>query len=310
MPAERGPTQHASALNRLRLLPGVEAALFEPPSREAELLLRHAAWLVSPSELPGSLLGRFLRMVLVAPFTQLTLFSFDLQAFLFGVFHTTFWARAGHLVFMCAVNFFMLVALGRIELSQDLDAGLVFGAALALWHVSVALSVGLILWAVCAAALVLALGLVAHACVTASAGLPHALAEHAWFGLGLSAFLVALSHAAEPRLPPRAVAGPRWLAISEYVLGPANARHVPSDRLVNAVRVALFVLWGTLNEWVAAMRLMPYNFLWLMFSLGYAKPLRDRVLGHVQRALASENPALDYVGIGGATMLTRPEDAR
>jgi hypothetical protein len=314
MAGERGTTEAISrdprASSRFCPLPGVEAALFEPPSREAEFLLRHAAWLVSPSELPGSLASRFFRMVLVAPFTQLTFFSFDLQAFLFGVFHTTFWARAGHLVFMCTVNFFMLVALGRIQLSHGLDAGLVYGALLALLHVSVALSVGLVLWAVCAAALVLALQLVAHVAVVASAAWLHALAEHAWFGLGLSAFLLALSHATEPRLPPRAVAGPRWLAIGEYVLGPVNARHAPSVRLVNGLRVALFVLWGTLNEWVAAVRLMPYNFLWLMFSLGYAKPLRDRVLDHVQRALASENPALDYVGIGGATMLTPPRDAR
>lgn len=54
---------------------------------------------------------------------------------------------------------------------------------------------------------------------------------------------------------------------------------------------------------------MPYNFLWLMFRAGYAKPLRDRVLGHVHKALESDNPALDYVGIGGATMLRRPTDA-
>lgn len=99
----------------LRILPGVDAELFVPPSREALFLLRHAAWLVSPSLSPGSAPSRFLRMVLVAPFTQLTFFSFDLQAFLFGVFHTTFSARAGHLLFMCAVNFFMLLDLGGIE---------------------------------------------------------------------------------------------------------------------------------------------------------------------------------------------------
>jgi hypothetical protein len=304
------PPEASAGSTRLRALPGVEAALFESPSREAEFLLRHVAWLVSPSKLPGSLPGRFLRMVLVAPFTQLTFFSFDLQAFLFGVFHTTFWARAGHLVFMCAVNFCMLLSLSQIGPAHGIHAGLVYGVMLALWHASVAFSVGLPLWGLCSAALVLVLGLGAQACVAASAGLPHLLAEHAWLGLWLSAFLIALSHAPEPRLPPRAVAGPRWLGIGEYVLGPVGARHAPSVRLGNGARVALFVLWGTLNEWWAAMRLMPYNFLWLMFSAGYAKPLRDRVLGHVERALTSDNPALDYVGIGGATMLTRPRAAR
>lgn len=277
--------------------------MFVPPSREAELLLRHLPWLVSPSELPGSLPGRFLRMLLVAPFTQLTFFSFELQAFLFGVFHTTFWARAGHLIFMCAVNFFMLVGLGQVELGAGIDAGLLYAIVLALWHVSVALSAGLVLWGLCAASLVGALRLLAQACIAAPAGAAHLCAIHPWLGLWLSAFAIALSHAPEPRLPPRAVAGPRWRGLREYVLGPASAPHPLSVRVVNGVRVGLFVLWGTLNEWWAAMRLMPYNVLWLMFRCGYAQPLRERVLGQVQRALASDNPALDYVGIGGATML-------
>lgn len=289
--------------NRLRTLPGVEAALFEPPSREAEFLLRHATWLVSPTQPPGPLAGRLLRMVLVAPFTQLTFFSFELQAFLFGVFHTTLWARAGHMIFMCAVNFFMLVGLGQIELGAGLDAGVVYAAALALWHVSVALSAGLVLWGLCAATLVAALRLLAQACIAAPAGPAQLFAQHPWLGLWMSAFFIALSHATEPRLPPRAVAGARWRGLREYVLGPPHAPHAVSVRIANGVRVALFIMWGTLNEWWAAMRLMPYNMLWLMFRCGYAKPLRDRVLGHVQRALASDNPALDYVGIGGATML-------
>jgi hypothetical protein len=294
----------------LRPLPGVEAELFVPPSREALFLLRHARWLVSPTALPGSAPSRFLRMVLVAPFTQLTFFSFDLQAFLFGVFHTTFWARAGHLLCMCAVNLCMLVGLGKIALGGGIDAGMAYACALALWHGSVALSVGLVGWGLCAAGLVLGLELAARSCIAAGSGALHVLAEHPWLGAALSAFLVALSHAPEPRLPPRAVAGPRWLGITEYVRGPVGARHPLAVMLANGLRVALFVVWGTLNEWWAAMRLMPYNFLWLMFLVGYAKPLRDRVLGHVHRALASDNPALDYVGIGGATMLQLPEDAR
>ena len=54
----------------------------------------------------------------------------------------------------------------------------------------------------------------------------------------------------------------------EYVVGPPDAPHATSVRVVNGMRVALFVLWGTLNESWAAMRLMPYNVLWLMFRLG------------------------------------------
>jgi hypothetical protein len=290
---------------RLRTLPGVEAVLFEPPSREALFLLRHAGWLVSPGALPGSTLGRFLRMVLVAPFTQLTFFSFDLQAFQFGVFHTTVWSRAGHLLFMSGVNFFMLLGLGQVELGGGLDAGMLYALVLALWHLSVALGVGLRAWGLCAVGAVIGLELAARACLASDAGPLQALSRHAFAGAALCAFLIAVSHAPEPRLPPRAVAGPRWLGMGEYVLGPAGARHAPRIRLANGVRVGLYVMWGTLDEWWAAMRLMPYNFLWLMFRAGYARPVQDRVLGHVRSALASGNPALDYVGIGGATMLQR-----
>jgi hypothetical protein len=89
------------------------------------------------------------------------------------------------------------------------------------------------------------------------------------------------------------------------VCGPRGARYSLAVSLQNGARVALFLVWGTLNEWWAAMRLLPYNVLWLLFRAGYAKPVRDRVLGNVRRALDSGNPALDYVGVGGATMLQR-----
>ena len=67
------------------------------------------------------------------------------------------------------------------------------------------------------------------------------------------ALLIALSHAPDARLPPRAVAGPRWLGIAEYVFGAGSAR----PAVARVMRVTMFVVWGAANEWWAAMRLMP-----------------------------------------------------
>ena len=87
------------------------ARVFAPPSGEARFLLRRVPWLVSPHEGRPGLVARFLLMVMVAPMTQLTFVSFDLQAFLFLVFHRRWAALLGHGVFMTTENLFILAAL-------------------------------------------------------------------------------------------------------------------------------------------------------------------------------------------------------
>lgn len=85
-----------------------DAELFCESSEEALRLLRWLPSLTSPRDGRGGLPWRALRSFLVAPFTQLTFVSFDLQMFLFDVFHTTRVARVGHFAGMFGVNLFAL----------------------------------------------------------------------------------------------------------------------------------------------------------------------------------------------------------
>jgi hypothetical protein len=63
------------------------AEVYRPPSDEALCLVRHAPWLTSPEQGQAAPAARLWLQLLIAPMTQLTLVSFDLQAFLFLVFH-------------------------------------------------------------------------------------------------------------------------------------------------------------------------------------------------------------------------------
>ena len=286
-----------------------QAELFAPPSPEHRWLLRHVPGLVAPPPDGDTRLGRFARMVLVAPMTQCTLLSFDLQVFLYGVFHTTKTARIGHFVFQAAVTWWLLVAAGQWAVAGGAVTGAhVLGAVLLVWYAAMAVQYRLWAWAA------LMVPVVASLVVTADSVAAHAtLVPHSWSVLvelpravqallwaTVCAAIVALSHAPEPKVPPRTVEGDQWLSIEEYILKPGT---FASSRVARALRVGLYGLWGTLDELWASPRLVPYGVLLLMFAGGYRRDVADRHQQWLQRAWASGNPALDYVGIGGATYL-------
>ncbi len=280
-----------SNLSDLRPRPtDVPSELFVAPSREAQFLVRHLAWLVAPTDGRGGLVSRALRMALVAPFTQLTFVSFDLQAFLFDIFHTTRIARLGHFAFMASFNFCLMAGLARL----GSGTAIAYTAVLCAWYGLIAWSARLPLWWFVMLPVLAAMcwGAIAFATLAAPWANP-------WLGAALSAVLIMLSHAPEPALPPRAIAGNRWQPLNVYVFGPRDGL----QRLRNAGRLALFLFWGTLDEAWAAPRLLPYNVLMLLLRLGYAPELRDRLRDRVARAQRDGNPALDYVGTGGGTFL-------
>lgn len=267
-----------------------DAELFVEPSDEARRLLRWFPSLTSPADGRGPLGARVLRSMLVAPFTQLTFVSFDLQMFLFDVFHRTLVARLGHFLGMVSATLFFLALLAWVSPALSILGAL----GLLAWYAVVAAAARLPLWWLVMVPVMAAMAALAMA--LGSAWGPAALGA-GWMASG---FAIALSHAPEPLFPPRAGHPQRWMTIGQFVRGDGGSLAAAAFRLV---RVGAFVLIGTVDELWAALRLLPYNVLRLMLAFGYAPALRQELDHRAARAIASGNPALDYVGVGGGTFL-------
>lgn len=275
-----------------------DAELFCEPSDEAHRLLRWLGPLTTPSDGLGTLPWRALRSFLVAPFTQLTFVSFDLQMFLFDVFHTTRTTRAGHLTGMVGVNLFVIAL--AVHASGTPLGGAPVALALLAWYAAVAWTTRLALWWAVMVAVVAALW--AAACALGAA----LTASELGAGVAVSGAVVSLSHAAEPLYPPRAGDPLRWLTLGEFIRGPDGASIPAVTVALRSVRVSSYVFIGWVSEIWASPRLLPYNVLRLMFRAGYARELSAVLDDRARRALASGNPAIDYVGIGGGTFLAPP----
>jgi hypothetical protein len=287
----------------------VVAQAYKPPSQEVRQLLRRAAWLTSPAPGRPSLAARLGLQAVIAPMTQLTFFSFDLQAFLFVVFHRSRVAVIGHGVFMTTENLFLMALLRGITVAHTplgtVDGGLVFVLLLLAWHGGIAWQARLRAWFALTAPLVvilyLASGPVAAACRVTLQISP------AW-GVLVSALLVAFSHLGEPLLPPRTADRWRWTPVRSYLFAPDLAFRTRALRLGHLLIVTVL---GIINEAWASPRLMPYNWLFPMMRLGYARARYVELSGWADRAWATGNPALDFVGTGGGTFLVaEPEPAR
>lgn len=282
--------------------------IFVPPSDEAERLLRSIPGLVAQAPASPQGPARLLRDALVAPFTQLTFLSFDLQAFLFEVFHTTRWARAGHLFGMTGVNLFAMAGLSQLSAGIDgIDLGALYAGALLCWYAVVSRDARLALWWAAMVPVVLGLYSLAGLWLQWTAGFDSLVASP-WLWVAASAVMISTSHIPEPRLPPRAGDPLRWMSIREFVLGPPGRPRPLGAVIPRAIRIALLPISGTIDELWAAPRLLPYNVLFLMFQAGYAPARRAELHDRAVRAIASGQPALDFVGIGGGRPLPRPDD--
>jgi uncharacterized membrane protein YGL010W len=251
--------------------------------------------------------------VIVAPFTQLTFMSFEHQAFLYGVFHQSRLARLFHGVFMPCVVFFLMAFFAQFRVPLEtlsFSGAHVLGVALSIWYVRLAWSVRLRAWGVLSAVLttLLAIGADAYHLRFAAVGDPAwyastSLAASPLLWMWVSAYLVMCGHFGERAIPPRVGERWTWQRTPEHFLG---TREKPST-MGGFARATLNVftqsLLGTINEWWASPRLAPYGLLFVMFEAGYAPERHARHRDFVERAIASGNPALDYVGVGGGAYL-------
>jgi hypothetical protein len=297
---------------RYRLLggEGLRAEVFVPPSDEAMALLRLAPrWTSMEIDAPPSL-RRGIRNALVAPFTQLTFLSFDLQYFLFGVFHQTWTARAGHLLGMGLVILFLMAGFSQLTAGwSGFDGGAAFATLLLSWYAAISRDARLARWWLVMLPIVGALYMGSKAFLLATAGSSGPWAQP-WLLIFASAFIVSISHGAEPLFPPRAGDPRRWLSVREFVFGPEDQRSSPALAAGRLARVAAYPFIGMLDELWAAPRLFPYTILSLMFRFGYAPAARAVLDDRARRALESGNPAVDFVGIGGGVGLRLDDQVR
>lgn len=261
----------------------IQAQIWVEPSAEQWLWVRlFPRWFGPTAEDEQGLPGWFGRFFVV-PSTNLTNFSLRYQSYLNDIFHLSPISRATHFILMPLITALFFAALGKAH---------VLGAVLvAAWWLTWALRERLPLWGACAVAWVALLD-VGAATFVASGRSP-------WPWILLFGALQAGSHAAESGLPPRVNGTARWMPVVDFFLQPPTWG-LRFTRLLRAVETAVY---GTFDEIIASPRLAPIQLLEVLWACGYAPKLRAEWKDSSRRAIATGNPALDYIGEGGGTSL-------
>ena len=271
---------------RLAYIPGIEAELFVPPSREQWFWVRKAGWLFAPAPGQESRLARWFGIFTVVPSTNVTNFSLRYQSYLNDIFHTTPVARIGHAVAMpCIV---ILLSLAVHTLGGEMVAVL-FQAGLTVWWLSWAAIERDWVWGL---ALALFSALVWLASSTLAA---HAVAP--WLPLAACAAIQMLSHVLEP-LPPRVSRLSYWTSVRAHL-----TRGSLRQRLLRIQHVVGQMVFGAIAEILASPRLICVIVLELLWLCGHRSEMKAEWKAASRKAVASGNPALDYIGVGGATPL-------
>jgi len=121
----------------------------------------------------------------------------------------------------------------------------------------------------------------------------------------LGSLLPAVSHVLEP-LPPQVTRSPHWVPVAEYLFGAAGTYNSPVTVARRVGHLAAQTVFGTVDEPVASPRLLPVLLLDLLWRLGHDTARRSAWHAQAAQAIASGNPGLDFIGIGGATPLRTP----
>jgi hypothetical protein len=201
-------------------------------------------------------------------------------------------------------NVMIMAALAPVGVG-GMDGGLLYALFLVAWYLTQAVAARLYLWGLVMIPLVGALygGAVAYQRATAAVG----WVASPWLWMGLLPLFQALSHASEARLPPRVTASARWATVREFLAG-ARGGGV-GEWVIRLARLGAQVVWGTLAELWASPRLFPYGVLAQLRRLGYGRVRLAPLDAMVRRAIASGQPAVDFIGTGGGAFLRAPGSA-
>jgi hypothetical protein len=259
------------------ILPYVTSTVLQAPTAEMRTWQRRLQALFRDDSLLG--------VALVTPIAHFANRSAGFQTYLYAIFHRTWPARLGHAVLMPTI---VTAALAWAAMwSSWLATGL--SLSMAAWYVAMARREHMALLGV------VSVGSVAFMLPAASywGAAAVAGAVHPGLVLVLAALGQTLSHAAEPDVPPRVSETNRWVPIAEYFA------HSPVRR---AFRSALMVPAGMANEIWASWRLLPVVWLDLLWRLGYQPQARAAHRRLVAQACEHGNPAIDFIGEGGACL--------
>ena len=282
----------------LHPIAGLDAAMWVPPSRGQLFWLRRAPALFAPARGTGRGLVRWWAIATVTPSTNVTVLNLAYQSYLNHVFHRTRLARAGHAICM------PVIVTALLALLYPVHATLPGAVALAAWWAYWAVKERDRVWGVSAVGLAVALYPFALALGRLGAVEPSPLAQP-WAWVLFAGALQAGSHILEP-LPPRVTRSVHWILPAEYLLGRAGQRNPPGTAARRAGQLTAQAVFGTVDEIVASPRLLPVLLLELLWLFGHDPARREARRALSARAIASGNPALDYIGTGGPTPLRSP----
>ncbi len=282
-PSAEPPTRNDP---RLSYIPGVDAEIFVPPSREQWFWVEKLPSLFAPTPGRESAFARWYAVFTVVPSTNVTNFSLQYQSYLNDIFHTTWVARLGHAVAMpCIVTLMLMIA--RVLLGEW--AAVTVASVFALWWLVWARLERDVVWG--GALLLLAASVYGVSRALSAAGVSP------WPWLAVFAAIQMLSHTPE-LLPPRVSRSPYWVPVPEYLMSGGLA-----TGLRRALQIAIQFVYGAIAETLASPRLVCVLVLELLWVLGHRPEQRAAFKEASRKALASGNPALDYIGSGGATTL-------
>ena len=240
------------------------------------------------------LTSRLLRTAMVTPLAHVASLSFEFQAYLYAVFHRTRLARVVHIVCM------PLIVLSTVATISQIAPAFGWGAAGVLALFYAVLSVRNRMWLLGAVMLPVTAALAWAATMWAAAG----VGIPALWMVGLS-LIQTLSHSLE-HVPPRVSGGPDWISVREFFLGTSRVPHGFLQFARRLVRAAAMAVAGTLNELTGSWRLLPTVVVRGMWKLGYQRARHARLRALVDAATRHDNPAVDFIGTGGARDRVRP----